>query len=66
MIALSFVCYYTWRKMQIVAFLVLGLVLMTVEKSLVYEQSLGAVSITEALLYNFGLVIGFIAFTMTL
>ena len=52
--------------MQIVAFLVLGLVLMTVEKSLVYEQSLGAVSITEALLYNFGLVIGFIAFTMTL
>lgn len=66
MIALAFVCFYTWRKLQIVAFLITGLALMTLEKSLVYEESLGVVSIAEALVYNFCLVIGFVALTMTL
>ena len=66
MIALAFVCFYTWRKLQIVAFLITGLALMILEKSLVYEQSLGVVSLAEALVYNFCLVIGFVALTMTL
>ena len=64
MIALAFMSYYTYQKMQIVCFIVSGFILMIFEKIMIYNETLSIVAIFEAVLYNVALTICFISITM--
>ena len=64
MIALAFMSYYTYQKMQIVCFIVSGFILMIFEKIMIYSETLSIVAIVEAVLYNVALTICFISITM--